>query len=173
MPNRSEDTTTADTGTTRDIKPVGRDTPPPPDVAPVDVPPVDARPALDPCHGPGSGGTAPVGTPCTSHDDCETGYCYDEAWTTEIDGHRFCTIACQGCDLTCSEWTHVTANGNKCIPFRTAGINEHDLVFRSLCLAACANDQECVDAFGGALTTCEMPRDFDGGTIGVWKMCFP
>ena len=158
-----------------DTKPVARDVPPGMDLpeVPRDVPP--AAPPRDPCRGTGQGGTAPIGAPCSSHHDCETGYCYDEAWKDEpqLAGHRFCTIGCQGCALSCSDWTKTTVTGNKCIPFRSSGIIEHDLLFRSICIPACAGKEECADAFDGALNTCETPIDFNGDTIGVHKMCLP
>jgi hypothetical protein len=143
-----------------------------PDTVPDTAPDV---PFFDPCQGPGQPGALPVGAPCTSHDDCLTGYCYDEAWkdTPENGGFRFCTIGCSSCAKSCSDWGSLTAAGGSCVLFLAAESNEHDLQYRSICMPKCQTDADCTGASGGLLTTCRAPLHFDGSAIGLQKSCFP
>ena len=137
-----------------------------------DLPPADV---VDPCQGAATPGDLPVGWPCTAHDQCVTGYCYDEAWKDAGDnaGFRFCTIGCTSCSKPCSEWESLSASGNTCLIFLAAEINEHALDFKSLCMPTCTTDAECEAASGGLLTACRTPLHWNGDTIGLKKVCFP
>lgn len=140
-----------------------------------DAEPADQGEVFDPCTGPGVPGALPVGALCLAHADCETGYCYDEAWkdTPENGGFRFCTVGCSGCAKSCSDWASLTAAGGSCVLFLAAESNEHDLHYRSICMPKCQTDADCTGASAGALTKCRAPLHFDGSSIGLQKSCFP
>ena len=120
----------------------------------------------------------PLGVACTENDDCETGYCYEEELWNE-DGttpQRFCTAACAGCTTVgnCNEWSKATGTlENKCFPFRTAFINYYGLDVRSICLATCKTDADCVNVaphtFCGGL---KYGSDKEFGS-GISKVCQP
>ena len=146
----------------------------PPDAATPDAPAELPPDVFDPCVGPAAPGVLPVGAPCLAHAECQTGYCYDEAWKDAPDnaGFRFCTIGCSSCLKACSEWDSLTA-GATCLLFLAAEANEHDLAFRSLCMATCQTDADCQAASGGVLGACRYATHWDGSSIGLQKVCFP
>ena len=147
----------------------------------------DSTQTVDPCNGVATKGTKAIGMPCTSHEECETGFCYDEAWckdgpcykdtdmTTIVSnlGFRFCTVACTGqCSKSCNEWTTTTYDENKCYIFLPADIANYDLSFKSLCFPACYDDAECKTISGGTLTKCRLPVDW-AESQWAFKTCFP
>jgi len=118
----------------------------------------------------------PLGAECSSHDECETGYCYDEYLWNE-DGNiqfRFCTVGCTSCTVkgNCNEWTPAPGvESAKCIPFTSSFKNFYDLQLGSLCLNACTSDADCAGI--PPFTRCAKPtfgKDYD---YGVWKVCQP
>ena len=91
----------------------------------------------------------PIGAPCTEHEQCSTGYCYDESVFNE-DGvltYRFCTVACTSCGIkkTCGDWPKDQGTGtNKCYGLPTYYVNHYNLSYRSLCLVGCYKDVDCI-----------------------------
>lgn len=130
---------------------------------------------FDTCVGPGTPGLLPVGAPCTGHNECLTGYCYDEDWKNipANGGFRFCTIGCSACLTSCSEWASLTSTDNTCLLFLAAESNDHDLRYRSICMPTCLTDADCEGPSGGLLTVCRPATHYDGSTIGLKKSCFP
>jgi len=129
----------------------------------------------DPCEGYAEKGSLKIGAPCTEHSQCQTGYCYDEAWK-DADGNnnfRFCTISCVGCPKACADWESSTYDGNTCLPFLSAEIEEYSLTFKSICLPKCFDANECKTAFNNGLTTCAVPLHWDESTFGAAKVCLP
>jgi len=130
---------------------------------------------FDTCSGPGTPGALPVGAVCTSHNECVTGYCYDEDWKNipANGGFRFCTIGCSACLTSCSEWDSLTSTDATCILFLAGESNDHDLRYRSICMPTCQTAADCEQASAGALTVCRPATHYDGTTIGLKKSCFP
>jgi hypothetical protein len=91
----------------------------------------------------------PIGAPCTEHEQCSTGYCYDEAIFNE-DGnlvYRFCSVSCTNCGAkkTCADWPKAQNNGqNKCYGLPSYYINHFQLKYKSVCLVGCYKDIDCV-----------------------------
>jgi hypothetical protein len=134
-----------------------------------------ALPPGSPC-GTFIDGGLPVGMPCTAHEECSTGYCYDEELWNE-DGNivnRFCTAKCAGCTEVgnCNEWPKADGAGeNKCYPLTTSFINKHSLTLTSLCMPTCGSSSDCADI--APYTVCRLAR-FDGNcSYGVTKICQP
>lgn len=118
-----------------------------------------------------------IGEPCTEHDECETGYCYDEYFWNE-DGsqtYRFCTAACTSCTTVgnCNEWGKAAGTQeNKCIPLTSSFLNYYgDIKAESLCLASCQSDADCAGM--GPFTKCALPYFGKDYNYGVQKMCQP
>lgn len=134
-----------------------------------------ALPPSSPC-GTFIEGGLPVGMPCTAHEECATGYCYDEELWNE-DGNivnRFCTAKCAGCTEVgnCNEWPKADGVGeNKCYPLTSSFINQHKLTLTSLCMPTCTSSNDC--AAIAPYSICRLAR-FDGNcSYGVTKICQP
>jgi len=86
-----------------------------------------------------------VGQPCTSHTQCETCYCYDEAYMgANLPGaFRFCSVPCgSGVSGDCALYGN-DKEEYKCIRFTQALINDNNLSVEGLCMPACQTAQEC------------------------------
>ncbi len=121
-----------------------------------------------------------IGAPCAAHEECTTGYCYDEWYLNWGGGFRFCTIACNGCDSVfnaCIDYNdqspgrelkcHIVSNGCTKTQFP-------DMDVKGFCVPSCINAGQCVDAYGaGSYTSCEQARIEECGTFGTPnKVCF-
>jgi hypothetical protein len=129
----------------------------------------------------------PIGAPCSTHEECSTGYCYDEALFNEdapdhggIEGngdklvHRFCTVSCVGCgkNKTCSDWPKAPNNGNnKCYPFPSYYINFFSLEYKSLCLVGCYTDTDCMGL--GQFSKCAPMAFGKDNSYGSPDVCQP
>jgi hypothetical protein len=81
-----------------------------------------------------------VGMPCTENGQCETCYCYDEAYLAPF---RFCTKDCSsGVNSSCSDES-LDSEEFKCLKFTGAQIKDHDLKVQSLCMPTCQSVDDC------------------------------
>ena len=83
-------------------------------------------------------GTKPMGAGCAQHCECETGYCYDEAFLGDF---RFCTRACEG---SCNEGTGAGVEENKCLNLNNSKFAEFDLTETWLCAPVCSSLDDCL-----------------------------
>ncbi len=118
----------------------------------------------------------PVGSTCTDHSECGTGFCYDEElWNEDgVPRRRFCTAACAGCTVVsnCNEWPKAAGVfDNKCYPLTSKFINTHKLAASSLCLAGCNNDGDCQNL--GEFSRCALLSFGDDCNYGATKVCQP
>ena len=130
-----------------------------------------------------STGTKRMGERCEDHDECATGYCYDEWYMSWPGGFRFCTIACKDCSGTgsatpCEDFNQSNDPSTPqftCISPGTCNAEPYGGLgsVLSFCVPLCGSDaSRCQSWFpGGGYTACQIP--FVGcGTIGSRKACF-
>ena len=125
-------------------------------------------------------GTKLIGSPCNAHEECSTGYCYDEWYLSWAGGFRFCTIACNGCDSvfnSCNDWNdqspgrelkcNIVSNG--CTKQENPGMQ-----VLGFCVPTCVNTGQCIEAYGpGSYTSCEQSNIPECGSFGhPNKVCF-
>jgi hypothetical protein len=84
-----------------------------------------------------------IGMPCSSHSQCGSCYCYDEAYMAPF---RFCTVDCSsGTGAACSDWD--TPNSDKpeyvCVRFTQQLIETYDLGTASVCMPRCQDAADC------------------------------
>lgn len=198
VPSFRDTGNTQDRGTTVDQGPAPAvDTGAPDPGAAVDTGPADTGQPVDTAPPPltskqracglamaDSTGTKRMGERCEDHDECATGYCYDEWYMSWPGGFRFCTIACNGCgtgqQTLCSDFNqsddgsapmYTCVIGGSC---HAGAFGEFDV--RGICVPQCNNDfGRCQSWFPGAgYQTCQTPfvKSGDCGTIGVLRACF-
>ncbi len=85
-------------------------------------------------------GLGKIGHPCTGHTDCETCYCYDEAY---LSPYRFCTKDCSsGGDSACPLGTGDFPE-YACVKFTQAQIKDFSLVHTGICTPRCISQSDC------------------------------
>ncbi len=78
-----------------------------------------------------------IGAECASHCECDTGYCYDEAYMAPF---RFCTRPCDGgCNPPDGGDTHL------CLNMTGALQKKHDLKYPNICQRRCFSADDCGD----------------------------
>lgn len=111
-------------------------------------------------------GSKPMGAGCEAHCECETGYCYDEAY---LGPFRFCT---RNCDWNCNADVGGGIEAYKCLLLGGTLANEYDLTETSICQAVCTSVDDCkvlsseYDACGYGSGT-----QWDGHTVAAAKTC--
>lgn len=114
-----------------------------------------------------------AGMPCTGHTDCETCYCYDEAylaWGASSGGgsFRFCTQKCeQGAGSSCSE-LGLTTDEYKCVRFAQQNINDYGLTVEAICMPYCDDASSC-EKYGPQYDECG--TSWDGKSIQATPTC--
>lgn len=125
-------------------------------------------------------GSKLLGDMCTAHEECSTGYCYDEWYLSWGGGFRFCTIACNGCDgvfNSCDDYNNQSPGrelkcniiSNGC----TQGVYPGHEV-RGFCVPSCVDIGQCIEAYGaGSYTSCQQSKIDECGSFGTPnKVCF-
>ncbi len=112
---------------------------PPKDVA------VDTAPDPEWVCEPAFEATKPIGAACGRHCECETGYCYDEAYLGDF---RFCTRECDG---DCGKG----ANGldNQCLNLNNSAFASYNLTLTWICQRGCVTLDDCA-AYSGVYDSC-------------------
>lgn len=104
------------------------------DAGPVDAGPVDGQCTIT------DEMNRKIGQPCTSHTQCETCYCYDEAYLSPF---RFCTLDCsEGVGSSCPN-EDGAAPEFACIRFTVGLAVAYDLKVSSICMPRCQSVSEC------------------------------
>ncbi len=129
-----------------------------------------------------SPGTKQIGEICADHNECETGYCYDEWYLGWAGGFRFCTLACnscpQGSQFACADFNRSEGGQNLTYQCEILQNSCHVAAFGAfdvagICVPRCSDIGRCNTFFGSAYTECMVPniRTNSCGTIGVNKVC--
>ena len=113
-----------------------------------------------------------VGMPCTSHSQCSTCYCYDEAylnWGQNPENgqpFRFCTQVCeQGAKSSCDELATGTTDDITCARFTQKQIIDYELNYDAVCVPTCQTVSDC-QIFGEQYDQCGSfweGKDISGG----------
>lgn len=172
--DKSPDTPSPDAGAerstaTQTAPPTSRATPEPVDAAPRND---AARPTVGSCVG--EPGDKPIMAPCADHCECETGFCYDEAFN----GGGFCSMDCNAPSIgDCAKLKHPTLPQHQkygCL--RLDGMKaRHGLKTTRICVLRCAGVDEC-RAYSPRYDQC---GNFSGGrgtqwggfTLGLFGTC--
>ena len=126
-----------------------------------------------------------VGVACTTHEECSTGYCYEEALWNEKSAtagtakpNRFCTVACSNCGKgkECRDWPSIVSEGsqspgNKCFPLLQYYIDHFKLKYDSVCLVGCWTDADCAGL--EPYTNCRGLTFGKDSNYGSPKVCQP
>jgi hypothetical protein len=140
----------------------------PPDVGPKDTggPPVEdvveenCLPAVE--------GVFPVGSACSMHCECSTGYCYDEAYLGDF---RFCSKLCAD---TCSDEDTQGLQSHVCLQLGGKLANEYGLTQTSICMRVCETLEDC-KALSSLYDKCgeELTKEtrWDGTLIAAQRTC--
>jgi len=114
-----------------------------------------------------------AGMPCNGHTDCETCYCYDEAylaWGASSGGgsFRFCTQKCeQGAGSSCSD-LGLTTDEYKCVRFAQQNIEDYGLTVEAICMPYCDDVSSC-EKYGPQYDECG--TGWDGKSIQATPTC--
>ncbi len=143
-----------------------------PATAPVDAAPADAMPTVGQCVG--EPGDKPIMAPCSTHCECVTGFCYDEAFN----GGGFCSMDCNAPSIgDCAELRHPSKPQHQkygCL--RLDGMKvKHDLKTTRICVLRCSGVDEC----RGYSPRYDQCGNFSGGrgtqwggfTLGLFGTC--
>ena len=109
-----------------------------------------------------------MGNPCVGHCQCETGYCYDEAY---MEPFRFCTKDCSSgpnssCDSSSGDFPKYA-----CLKFTAKQVNDYDLDFGGICAARCQNVEECA-IYGPDYNHCpDFGTMWEGSTVQAANTC--
>ncbi|MBR57470.1 MAG: hypothetical protein CMH54_05350 [Myxococcales bacterium] len=124
-------------------------------------------------------GTKIIGSPCTIHEECATGYCYQGWYMGWAGGTGFCTIACSGCNPSSAFCSDFDVEGG---PIYTCSKKKHSCLTENfgeeaaegICIPECVSVADCDSAFGPAYSTCMVPETNECGDsgMGVSKACF-
>ena len=105
-------------------------------------------------------GDKPIAAPCEDHCECESGYCYDEAYMAP---HRFCTRFCGGVGGGCDDHNGV------CLNATSRYLSDYDLTLEWFCMPRCATNADC-EAIDPDLV-CPRQTMWDGVTLQVANSC--
>lgn len=109
----------------------------------------------------------PIGAACGRHCECETGYCYDEAYLGDF---RFCT---RDCDGGCGDGSSAI-DEYRCLLLGGTLANKYGLTHTSICQKICQTLDDC-KALASAYDQCGSSKDnstqWDGQTIAGQKTC--
>lgn len=153
-----------DTSSGEDVTTPPPDTSPPedtstgtPDVAPPKDVVVEADVPDDPeyvCE-PALEAIKPIGAACGRHCECETGYCYDEAYLGDF---RFCTRDCDGACGKTADGLHI-----QCLNLGGTPAKKYNLTHTWICQPTCITLDDCA-ALSGLYTACGV------GTQTTWHV---
>ena len=110
----------------------------------------------------------PIGAGCEKHCECDTGYCYDEAYLGDF---RFCTRDCgsQGCNVGVTGGIEQY----KCLIMGSFEA-KHDLKHKAICQKICLSVDEC-KGLSSAYDQCGDPDGkgtlWDGITLNLHSTC--
>ena len=146
-----------DNGGSTDLKDTAAEDPGP---VYVDSGPADGtcNPGLDPMN-------LKIGMPCTSHTQCESCYCYDEAYLFPF---RFCTQNCQaGSGSSCPN-PEIGTPLYACIEFKTEQIKQFELSVPAICMPRCQSVADCT-IYSGQYNACD--DEWEGASIQAVDTC--
>jgi hypothetical protein len=109
-----------------------------------------------------------IGEPCSSHGECETCLCYDEAYLSPF---RFCTMSCEsGLGSSCPAGTG-RFNDYTCLRFAQKNIKDHNLTIEAICMPVCQDASDC-GVYAPNYNTCSsFDTKWDGKTIAGQSTC--
>jgi hypothetical protein len=110
-----------------------------------------------------------IGMPCTSHTQCGTCYCYDEAYMAPF---RFCTKNCSsGSGSACSD-NNTKPDEYKCLKFTAKQVNDYDLNVGGICQASCQSVDDC-KIYGPDYNFCPATggTQWEGSTVQAANTC--
>lgn len=119
------------------------------------------------CH-PAIEGVFPVGSACTMHCACSTGYCYDEAYLGDF---RFCSKLCKD---GCSKEDTEGIQSHVCLQLGGKLANDYGLTVTSICMRVCETVEDC-KALSSAYDKCgedlTKQTKWDGTLIAAQPTC--
>jgi len=109
-----------------------------------------------------------IGQPCTSHGQCNSCYCYNEAYLSPF---RFCTQPCgsgvgSACPAGTGEFDEFT-----CLGFAMKNIQDHGLKVEDICMPVCEDVEDCALYAPNYNVCTKFDTKWDGKTISARSTC--